>query len=567
MVEEFSGNPDSRKWWKPFLWIALASAAAHLWCLGSQFYMDDMVIIRDNPAIQSGVFWETFSGCWTNLWLFLQFKLFGLSPAGYHAVNWLLHTAVACSLFGVAKPLTQERGGAGVALFAALLFAVHPLASEIPNYARTQDLAWVTLFSLLGCRAWIGYQTEGRLVWLLGAAVAVAGAAISKGPGLFHALMMMGAVGLATLRGETWTRLKAHALWIAAVVLVGGGILWFSGFLPNLLRFTAKWEEPRFIGHAYTLSRVFWEFAWRAVIPIQLCSDHQIAETMVPKNGGWLDVADGVAKWSAAGMLLLAALGLWLAWMKSTRVFGLCLFLFVATMLFRVLYVVPEFMPEYRIYPGLPWFCLGAAVLLGGLWKRLPGDGSPRVFALLILMPCVLLSARRSFVWHDLDRLCADVLKQYPAQARAVWELHDRDLAKGGWQKIIDRQQTVWPGVLQTFIRQYQELLPKRDMGSGHFALADIACNGRYAIALAHTQGPAAGVLEIRRLEARMRQLGIQPESNRTIWGYYHHARATILEMAGDLPGALESMRVEGVFKFTQADIERVERELAAKGR
>jgi hypothetical protein len=274
-----------------------------------------------------------------------------------------------------------------------------------------------------------------------------------------------------------------------------------------------------------------------------------------------------VAKGAAAGMLLLAAAGIWLGWMKSTRVFGLCLFLFVATMLFRVLYVVPEFMPEYRIYPGLPWFCLGAAVLLGALWKRLPGDGSPGVFAVLILLPCVVLSARRSFVWHDLERLCADVLERYPGQGRAVWELHDRDLAKGDWQKIIDRQRTVWPGVMGSFVKEYQRLLPARDLGSGQFALADVACNGRYAIALAHTQGAAAGLMEIRRLEARMRQLGIEPATNRTIWGYYHHARATILEMAGDFPGALESMRFEGVFKFTQADIERVERELAGKGR
>ena len=42
-----------------------------------------------------------------------------------------------------------------VALFGALLFAVHPLASEIPNYARTQDLAWVTLFSLLASWAFL----------------------------------------------------------------------------------------------------------------------------------------------------------------------------------------------------------------------------------------------------------------------------------------------------------------------------------------------------------------------------------------------------------------------------
>ena len=57
--------------------------------------------------------------------------------------------AVACVLFGFGRDFLRGRAPAGVAWFGALLFAVHPLASEIPNYARTQDLAWVTLFSLL----------------------------------------------------------------------------------------------------------------------------------------------------------------------------------------------------------------------------------------------------------------------------------------------------------------------------------------------------------------------------------------------------------------------------------
>lgn len=549
----------------PFLWIVLASAAAHLWCLGSRFYMDDMVIIRDNPVLQSGVFWESLPNLWTTLCLVIQHKLFGGSPAGYHAVNWLLHTATACALFSLGRTLLKDRGGDGVAWFAALLFAVHPLASEIPNYARTQDLAWVTLFSLLACRALAGFLTDGRVLWFAAAALALAGATMSKGPGLFHALMMMAAVGFLMFRKERWGRWKLHLACVLGVASVGVSILWFSGFLPNLLRFTDNWSGPRFIGHAYTLSRVFWEFAWRSLLPIHLCSDHQIAETAVRPGMGWLDVTDGVAKWSALGMLGMVALSLVFCWMRSTRVFGVCLFLFVAMILFRVTYVVPEFMPEYRIYPGMPWFCLGASVLLGGLWKLLPGEGSPRVFAILILLPCIVLSARRSWVWHELDDLCGDVLKQYPAQGRAVWELHDRDLAKGDWQKIIDRQKTVWPGVLQSFVQQSRSLAPVRDLNSGHFALADVACNGRYAIALAHTQGPSAGIMEIRRLEARMRQLRILPESNRTIWGYFHHARATILEMAGDDAGALESMKFEGVFKFTQADIGRLERKIAEK--
>jgi hypothetical protein len=156
-------------------------------------------------------------------------------------------------------------------------------------------------------------------------------------------------------------------------------------------------------------------------------------------------------------------------------------------------------------------------------------------------------------------------LKQYPAQARAVWELHDRDIAAGNWQQVIDRQRDVWPGVFRKFLEENKRLAPARELPSGHFALADVACAGNHAIAIAHLKSPAAGVMEIRRLEMRMRQLGIDPASNRTIWGYYHHARATVMELAGDYPQALESLRFEGCFKTTQADIDRVELKLAGK--
>ena len=58
-----------------------------------------------------------------------------------------------------------------------------------------------------------------------------------------------------------------------------------------------------------------------------------------------------------------------LAIRQTTRLVGVCFFLFAATMWMRLLYFIPEFMPEYRIYPGLPWFCLGAAVVLAGVWR------------------------------------------------------------------------------------------------------------------------------------------------------------------------------------------------------
>lgn len=559
-------NSEVERPWLPFLWMIAASALAHLWCLGSQFYMDDVPGIFDSELISSGRFWKGGLNAWTALGYIIQIKLFGASPVAFHAVNWLLHTSVACVLFAFGRDFLKDRAPEGTAFFAALLFAVHPLASEIPNYARTQDLAWVTLFSLLASWSVLRFVRGGGWLCLSGLALGAAGATMSKGPGVFHVAMMTTIVALVAIGPERLALHKRKIGWVAGAFLIGLAVLWMVGILPRWIQYAdVTWEGPRFIGHAYTLARVFWEFAWRAVIPLQLCSDHQIAETVANEGGGWFGIGDKVAMLAAAGMLALTVFSIFLTWRKPTRLFGVCLFLFTATMLFRVLYIIPEFMPEYRIYPGMPWFCLGAAILLGAMWKRIPGGGSPRIAAALILLPCIVLSAKRSFVWHDLETLCADVLKKYPAQARAVWELHDRDMDRGDWKKIVERQRTLWPGVFASFIDQSKKLQPARNLNSGHFALADVACAGRNAIAIAHLQSPAAGLAEIRKLEMKMRQLGIQEDSNRTIWGYFHHARATILEMAGAYQPALESMRFEGVFKFTQEDIERVERKLAEK--
>jgi hypothetical protein len=564
MVPEVQEKPgaDTRPW-LPFLLIIAASALAHLWCLGSQFYMDDMVQIRDSEVIRSGEFWTSYSNLWTFLGYVIQSRIFGMSPVGFHAVNWLLHTAVAAVLFTFGRDFLRGRMPEGVALFGALLFAVHPLASEIPNYVRTQDLAWVTLFSLGASWALLLFLRDGGWLKLVWVALGIVGAAISKGPGFFHALMMVGAVGLACMTAEHWSLVKRRAWWVAGVVVLAVALFWVTH--PQWYGTLRFWSEPRFIGHAYTLARVFWEFAWRGVLPVALSSDHHTAESLVPPGSGWFGIPDTAAMWAAAAMLALTAVSLALAWRKPTRPFGVCLFLFVGTMLFRVTYLIPEFMPEYRIYPGMPWFCLGAAILLGWAWHTLLGEVSPKVPVLLLIGLFAVMSARRSLLWHDLDRLTADILKQYPAQARALWELHDRDIAAGDWQKVIDRQRNVWPGVFEYFLKENRRLAPRRELPSGHFALADVACHGRYAIALAHAGSPAAGLAEIRRLEMKMRSLGMDPVAHQIQWGYYHAAKAAVLEEAGAYQQALDEMRIEGAFKIKPSDIERVERKLAEK--
>jgi hypothetical protein len=127
---------------------------------------------------------------------------------------------------------------------------------------------------------------------------------------------------------------------------------------------------------------------------------------------------------------------------------------------------------------------------------------------------------------------------------------------------VIDRQRDVWPRVFTKFMEENKRLAPKRELPSGHFALADVACRGRYALALAHVNGPAAGLMEIRRLEAYMKQLRMDPMEHKIHWGYFNQSKLLVLEQAGNYQAALDLIQEVGRDRFSRTDIDRIQRKL-----
>ena len=91
---------------------------------------------------------------YTTFWV--EHKLWGFSPAGYHVVNILLHFANTVLLWHLLGRL-----GIPGALFAAALFAVHPV--------HTESVAWVIgrkdLLSAFFCLASVS-QSPSRLLFL-----------------------------------------------------------------------------------------------------------------------------------------------------------------------------------------------------------------------------------------------------------------------------------------------------------------------------------------------------------------------------------------------------------------
>ena len=131
--------------------------------------LDDNLYVYDNPAVKTGLSWETakwafvafHSANWHPLtWLshMLDVKMFGLIAGGHHAVNIIFHLINSVLAFAVFSKMT---GCFWRSAIVAALFAVHP--------AHVESVAWIserkdvlsTMFWFLTIFAYLRWNEEG----------------------------------------------------------------------------------------------------------------------------------------------------------------------------------------------------------------------------------------------------------------------------------------------------------------------------------------------------------------------------------------------------------------------
>ena len=135
-------------------------------------YYDDQDYVMNNSHIKHGLDEESVSwafttftnGNWHPLTWFshiVDFKLFGLNPAGPHAVNLLLHIVNALLLFWV---LWRATGYQGRSLMVAALFALHPMNVEsVAWIAERKNLLSMGFFLLaLGAYRWYALRPGSK---------------------------------------------------------------------------------------------------------------------------------------------------------------------------------------------------------------------------------------------------------------------------------------------------------------------------------------------------------------------------------------------------------------------
>lgn len=380
--------------------IAAVTALAYAGSFAGQWISDDVNTIAENPLLRSLApanllrIATTFDG--PNymplkvLSLAIDWQVFGAEPAGYHAVNLLIHVANALLVYVLLRRLGER---AGLAFGVALLWAVHPVQVESVAWISERKNVLSTAFFLLALLAYLRFSETPRpriYAWILLAFVAALLTKINT--------IVLPAIMLAY--EITWRhRLRIRdVLATVPLLAIGAGLAWVNlagnpshgaayhgGSLWVTLRTTAT-VIPRYLGLVFA--------------PLDLASYYA-----VPLRASWLEPAVLASTVAVVGG---AVATVYLAWRRHRAAFWIAWFFITLSPMLNLV-PFPALMADRYLYIPL----VGPLVLLA--WgldaavRRAPRLARAEPLALAAaVVACVVLTAERVPAFHDEVALWAD---------------------------------------------------------------------------------------------------------------------------------------------------------------
>jgi tetratricopeptide (TPR) repeat protein len=426
--------------------IAVATAAAYWPSLGGDFIWNDSDYVTA-PGLRSV---EGLSRIWTDLGatqqyypllhsaFWVQHRLWGDHPIGYHIVTIVLHAACAIGFAAVlGKLLGGDRRFAGAGWLAALVFALHPV--------HVESVAWIT-----------EQKNTLSLAFYLGSVLAYLRFDAKRTMGAYFAALALFVLSMecktvtATLPAALlvifwWKRgridLKRDALPLVPWLVLGGAWGVFS-----------SWVEQTYVGaqgatfaipladRILVAGRSIWFYLGKLVWPFGL--NFIYPRWRVDPGQAW--------QWLYPLAALGLGIGLWL--LRNRTRAPLAAYLFFAGSLFPVLGFVNLYGARYswvwdhwQYLPDLgPIALASGAVAL--LWNRRPRPSRlGLLLAAVLAIPLGALSWAHELMFHDDQTLYLDTLRRNPDCWLAYNNLGNL------WVKI--------PGRVDDAIRQYEQVL------------------------------------------------------------------------------------------------------------
>ena len=406
------GGALPRWFWLGALLVA-ATLAAYWPAFSAGFVFDDEDYVTRNPLL-------TAPDGWSRIWfsahaqsqyfplvfstLRIEYGLWGLWPAGYHAVNVGIHIINALLVWVLLRRLNLPG-----AWLAAAIFALHPVEVESVAWVTEMKNTESTMFYLLALLAWLNFSRgRGRGYYLLALALYL--------PALFAkttACTLPAALVLVLWLARQpvgWRRIVQ----ILPFLLLGFGLglvtVWWEKHLGSFHPPVHLLGGP--LDRLVIATHAVWFYAGKVFWPVPLIFSY-------PR---WnIDSGD----WRQYGWLLaclLAAAGLWLG-RRRIGIGPLAAVIFFVAALSPMLGFIPlytfyfTYVADHYQYLA----CAGLMALFAGLaahWTgKIPGPHGrsvPMVLAALLLGGLGILTWRQCGIYRNPEVLWTDTVNKNP---------------------------------------------------------------------------------------------------------------------------------------------------------
>jgi len=397
----------------PTLLIAVLAVIAHGRGVWNGFIWDDDAYVTANQTLRSA---DGLRRIWleprsipqyyplvhTTYWL--EYRAWGLDPAGYHAVNVLLHAATAALLFQVFLQI-----GLPVPWVAAALFAVHPLGVESVSWVTERKNTLSLFFAVAAAGAWFRWRlgahgARGGPRWLALAVVLFMLAMLAK----TVAAMLVPMLFIA-MWWKTGTLGRRDIVGVAPLVAIGLPLAGFTIWLEkhHVGADDVEWRlSPA--GRLVLAGRAAWFYALKLACPMPLAFFYDRWRIEPTQPAQWIFplgmVAAVAGAWWQRGRIGRGPVAALLAFLAG---------LFPALGFFDVFPFKYSFVADHFAYHALPVGLAAAAAGLAALcgWAGIPLAGPAT--GLIAILAAATFS--RTAVFSSQETLYRDTLAKTPS--------------------------------------------------------------------------------------------------------------------------------------------------------
>jgi tetratricopeptide (TPR) repeat protein len=395
---------DWRNGWLPGLLLIAVTFLAYLPVWRAGFIWDDDTFLTNNPVLKrpDALFrlWFTASTPdyfpMTSSMLWVEWRLWGMHPLGYHLVNVLLHSLSAILLWRVLLRLKIPG-----ALLAAGLFALHPVNVESVAWITERKNTLAMFFYLGSLLAWLRFEDTGQRRWYGLALGAFGLGLLSKTAVAPLPVVLLGMAWWRRGRVE-WRDVRRAVPFFLGSVVLGLVTVWFQyhrSIGGDIVRPDNFWSRLAGAGWAV------WFYLYKAVLPLNLIF-------VYPR---WRIDARNVLSYLPLALVAAALAWSWLRRARWGKGWVFALGYFVVMLLPILGFLNIYFMRFSLVADYWQYFAIIGPIALVAAWIRKP------------LPAAALLLALGALTWHqcgmyaDQETLWRATLARNPG----CWMAHD----------------------------------------------------------------------------------------------------------------------------------------------